>query len=287
MALGRGLSSLIPDKTTTDIKMPKVSGGDDGLVMISISSIEPNPYQPRRNFVEKDLQDLANSIKVHGLLQPIVVTPRDDDGYYVVAGERRFRASQMLNLDEIAAIVRSADDQQRLELAIIENVQREDLNAIEKALAYKQLKDEFGMTQAQISRRVGMSAAVISSILSLLKLPEDLQASVANGEVSYKKARAIALSLGDEDEQTIRDMWERAKELDPDTLERETARANRKKKRRTTLDPVLEQKQKELEELFGTRVRVTWRRGKGGIVMDFSSEQELRDAIEKMLSAKK
>ena len=227
MALGRGLSSLIPDKTTADIRMPKTSKNDDGLVMIAISAIEPNPYQPRKKFAEKELQDLAGSIRAHGLLQPIVVSPKDDGQYFIIAGERRFRASQMLNLSEIAAIVRSAGDQQQLELALIENVQREDLNPIEKALAYRQLCDEFGMKQTQISRRVGCSASVICSVLSLLKLPEDMQESVAKGEVSYKKARAIALSLGDEPEERIREVWEKAKHMDPDSLERETARAAR------------------------------------------------------------
>ncbi len=283
MALGRGLSSLIPDKTTADVRMPVVSKNDDGLVMIAISSIEPNPYQPRRNFAKKELQDLADSIKAHGLLQPIVVTPKDENTYFVIAGERRFRASQLLDLAEIAAVVRSANDQQQLELAIIENVQREDLNPIEKAMAYKQLKDEFGLTGVAIGKRVGCHPSVVSSCLSLLKLPSDMQDAVAKRELSYKKARAIALSLGDEPEEKIREIWEQAKDMDADSLERETARTSRKKKKRTTLDPVLEQKQKELEELFGTRVRVTCRGGKGGIIMDFSSEQELRDAIEKML----
>ena len=281
MALGRGLSALIPDQKTAT-KTPEGTPGE-AIVMIVCSSIAPNPYQPRQNFDEEQLKSLADSIAEFGLVQPIVVTPAAD-GYHLITGERRLRALELLGEQTAPCVIRSAEDQQQLELALIENIQREDLNVMEKALAFKRLIDEFGMTQAEISRKMNSSTPVISSVLSLLKLPEQMQQAVRSGELPYNKARALSLALGDEPEEKILKAWELAKDMHWKEVEREAPRVARSKKKRIKFDPVLEQKQKQLEEVFGTKVRITSSKGKGTIIMEFFSGEELREAIERILS---
>jgi len=286
MPLGRGLDSLIPSKDSVRMPTPNTVPAEGEIVMIAISEIEPNPFQPRRKFDRGELESLADSIKDYGLLQPIVVTAKDGGGYYTIAGERRLRAVQLLGEDEIAAMLRTADDHEQLELALIENVQREDLNPIEEAWAYRRLIDEFGLRQKDICERLGKSRPVVCSILSLLKLPEEIQQELLNGSLSYAKARTLALSLGDEPPEKIVEMWQEAQREGMDTreLERKAARKDRKKKKRTLLDPVLEDKEKELEEIFGTKVRIKNRGDRGSIKFEFFSNEELREAIERLLS---
>lgn len=184
--LGKGLDALFADN----------GGGDDRATVISISEIEPNTGQPRRDFDESALSDLADSIREHGVLQPILVRPLPGGGYQIVAGERRWRASRMAGLSELPAVIRDLSDSETLELALIENLQREDLNPVEMAMGYQTLIDEYGLTQEQISKRVGKSRPAVANTLRLLGLPGEVLEQVKTGDITQGHARAL-LALED------------------------------------------------------------------------------------------
>lgn len=183
--LGRGLSALLPE-----------AGPSDGTsALIAIDSIKPNPYQPRHDFSEETLEELADSIRQHGLMQPIMVRQAPEgDGYQLVAGERRWRASALANLDHVPAIVRECNEREMLEMALVENVQREDLNAIDAAEAYRRCLDEFGLTQEELAHRLGKSRASVANTLRLLKLADEPRAAILDGRLSEGHGRAL-LSL--------------------------------------------------------------------------------------------
>ena len=185
--LGRGLEALIPSDD--------VSPGEGGVNFIPITSIRVNPRQPRKNLNEEDLHDLANSIREHGILQPLILT-QDEEGsaYTLIAGERRWRAAQLAGLDAVPAIIRQASNQQRLEFALIENIQRSDLAPLEKADAYQQLIDEFNLSHEEIAERVSKNRVTITNTLRLLKLPETVRRALAGNQISEGHARAL-LSL--------------------------------------------------------------------------------------------
>lgn len=187
--LGRGLSALLNDGDVADAQNP----GAGGAQMIPIGEISANPDQPRRVFSETDLQSLSASISEKGLLQPVLVRPAPGgDGYQIVAGERRWRAAQMARLHEIPVLIRDLTDRETLEIAIVENVQRADLNPVEEARAYKQLVDRFEHTQDEIARAVGKSRSHIANMMRLLALPESVLDHLASGRLSMGHARAIA-----------------------------------------------------------------------------------------------
>ena len=179
--LGRGLDALIPSLSVND---------DDKVVEVSLQQLRPNPYQPRKHFDEQSIQELAESIKQHGVIQPIIVRSVLK-GYEIIAGERRYRASQQLGLQHIPAVVRNFSDQQVMEIALIENLQRENLNAIELAVAYQALMDQFTLTQEELSVKVGKSRSHIANFLRLLQLPEEVKECVSRGTLSMGHARAI------------------------------------------------------------------------------------------------
>ena len=182
--LGKGLNALIPGDDQP------VSDGT--ALQIPVEKIIPNPHQPRSQMDESELQDLAASIRQHGILQPLIVTHDDGAEHYVlIAGERRLRAAQMVGLDSVPVLIREASDMQRLELALIENVQRADLGALEKAEAYRQLSDEFGLSHEEIGTQVGKSREAITNTLRLLKLPETVRAALSAGQISEGHARAL------------------------------------------------------------------------------------------------
>ena len=183
--LGRGFEALIPTDNIDSTFDPTAveDAKDSKLREIKVSDIEPDPNQPRREFKPEQLKTLANSIKVHGVLQPIVVT-KDGDKYRIVAGERRWRASKIAEIEKIPAIVRTLDAQNRLELSLIENVQREDLNAIETATAYAKLKNQFNMTAEEVAHRVGKSETAVINTMRLLSLPEDAKHAMVEHELS-------------------------------------------------------------------------------------------------------
>ena len=187
--LGKGLDALFMDNETVD------SGG---VVTLRLSQIEPNRDQPRKIFSEEALNELADSIREHGVLQPLLVRPLPGGSYQLVAGERRWRASRMAGLQEVPVVIREMDEEQAMEIALIENLQREDLNAIEEATGYKQLMERYGMTQEQVAKRVGKSRPAIANALRLLNLPQKVMDMVGEGEISPGHARAL-LAFDDQD----------------------------------------------------------------------------------------
>ena len=187
--LGKGLDALFMDNETVD------SGG---VVTLRLSQIETNRDQPRKIFSEEALNELADSIREHGVLQPLLVRPLPGGSYQLVAGERRWRASRMAGLQEVPVVIREMDEEQAMEIALIENLQREDLNAIEEATGYKQLMERYGMTQEQVAKRVGKSRPAIANALRLLNLPQKVMDMVGEGEVSPGHARAL-LAFDDQD----------------------------------------------------------------------------------------
>jgi ParB family chromosome partitioning protein len=183
IGLGKGLGALLPasDEISTT----------SGLTEAPVRAILPNPHQPRSQFDEQTLRELADSIREHGLIQPLIVTRTGEDHYTLIAGERRWRAAQLAGLETVPVMVKDVAPQQMLEIALVENVQRSDLNALEEALAYKHLSEEFGLTQDQIAQRVGKSRVAVANTMRLLKLPEPIKARLADGLITEGHARAL------------------------------------------------------------------------------------------------
>ncbi len=183
--LGRGLGALIPQRGDVDPLR-------DGLAQIPITQITPNPYQPRKAFNEASIEELARSVREHGIVQPIVVTRTSDSHYRLIAGERRLRAAQRAGLQTVPAVIKELlKEGDSLQIALIENIQREDLNPIEEAGAYHQLHDEFGLTQEEISRRVGKERSTVANFLRLLRLPDSVKELLAAGQLTMGHARAL------------------------------------------------------------------------------------------------
>ncbi|HEY6161036.1 MAG TPA: ParB/RepB/Spo0J family partition protein [Bacteroidia bacterium] len=200
-ALGKGLSALLENADTDITSNKKAETAVAGSVSnIPVSQIVANPFQPRTDFEAQSLLDLANSIKEQGIIQPVTVRKMGYDQYQLISGERRFRASQMAGLSTIPAYIRIANDQAMLEMALVENIQRENLNAIEVALSYKRLIDECNLTQEELSKKVGKERSTIANFLRLLKLPAEIQAGIRDGKISMGHARAL-LSLESEAKQ--------------------------------------------------------------------------------------
>ena len=269
-ALGRGLSALIPDAPVAP----------ERTLDVDIDLIRPNRFQPRTTMDDGRLEDLARSIRANGVIQPIVVR-RADDGYEIIAGERRWRASQRAGLLKIPVVVREIPEDRLLAVALIENVQREDLNPIEEAHAYHQLAEEFHLTQEQIAESVGKDRSSIANYVRLLKLPHEVRESVASGGLSMGHARALA---GIADEASLlrlaRDVI--AKQLsvrETEALIRKTT-APPAEKTESPKDVHTRAAEEQLRFALGTRVRIV-RKGKAGrIEVDFTSEDELQRIYE-------
>lgn len=284
MALGKGLNSLIPQQKFRKIIRRETGNGDSSEKVwhIPISEIIPNSEQPRRNFSHQELEDLVLSIKKHGVLQPITVTEKTDGGYELIAGERRLRASQIAGLPTVPALVRSATKQEKLELALIENIQRQNLNPIEEAFAYKRLMEEFGLTQEEVSEQVGKARSTIANFVRLLDLPVEMQKALMDGKLSAGKAKAL-LSLKDEKEQkaiflsmmgegmTVRDVEHTVASKGPQSRKGSVRR-----------DPNLIASEQLLEERLGTKVHITGRGDKGTIVIEYYSKEELKKLISEL-----
>ena len=219
--LGRGLSSLIPPSVKAPVAAPRPSDQrrpdemvsitpsrlpvetDGGVSQIALDKIVANTYQPRSEFDEAALQELTESVLVHGVLQPVMVRPRGGGRYELIAGERRFRAAQQAGLREIPVVIREMTDEESLTVALIENIQREDLNAMEAARGYKQLLDQFGMTQAELARQIGKSPSTIAYALSLLKLSLEMQESISNGKLSMEHGKILLSIASSERRQSL------------------------------------------------------------------------------------
>jgi ParB family chromosome partitioning protein len=273
-ALGRGLSALIPDAPAAPATVERTLDVDSDL-------LRPNPYQPRGHMDEGRIEELARSIRTHGIIQPIVVRRTAEDGYEIVAGERRWRASQRAGLLKVPVVVRDIPDERLLAAALIENIQREDLNPIEEAQAYRRLADELGLTQEQIADAVGKDRSSIANYVRLLRLPQEVRANVAGGALSMGHARAI-LGLADESAQlrVSRDVV--AKHLSVRETEALVARAAQPAARRAEQPKDVHTRAAEdrLRFSLGTRTRIV-RKGRGGkIEIEFTNENELQRIFE-------
>lgn len=272
-ALGRGLDALIPggDKAARDEE-----GGGPRLAEIELDQIRPNPQQPREHFDEDAIASIAESLREHGVLQPVVVR-RVDSGFELIAGERRWRAAQRAGLERIPAVVREASAEESLELALVENVQRQDLNPIEEARAYEMLVEEVGLSQEQVAARVGRDRSTISNYLRLLQLPEKVQAALVERRLGMGHARAL---LGLEDARTQSRLADEilARKLSVREVERrvrnagkETGRSDSSGARR---DPDIEAAEEKLSRALGTQVRIQGKE-KGRLQIRFTSLEEL------------
>jgi ParB family chromosome partitioning protein len=270
---GLGVGALIPTDTLLD---------ESGLRTVPISSIEPNPHQPRSQMDEEKLSELADSIKEHGLIQPLIVT-ESDGKYTLIAGERRWRAAQLAGKVEVPVIVKEATPQEMLELALIENIQRADLNALEEALAYQQLMEEFGMTQEMVAQRVGKGRSTVANLVRLLTLPTEVQQAVMDGRLSGAHARNLA-SLPTSEMQTA--VMKQIVKLGFNVRQTEQLvqklLGNKKPppKQRAAPEAELAALEMKFRESLGTRVDLKNGRQGGRVIIHFYSDEELQAIYE-------
>ncbi len=279
-ALGRGLSALIADEE------PREQNSFSGHDEIELNLIESNPFQPRTRFEEESLQELASSVKELGIIQPIVVRHKENGGYQLIAGERRLRAAEMTGMKSIPAFIRTADDQSLLEMALVENIQREDLNAIEIAISYQRLMNECTLTQEILSERVGKKRSTIANYIRLLKLPAEIQLGIKNRQISMGHARSI-VNIDDPDAQV--ELYNKIINQDLSVRKVEEIVRNhgtkkpedKKSSSKAVSDPgEYGSLRDHLAGFFGTDVEFKRsRKGKGKIVIPFNSNDELERIV--------
>ncbi|MBQ3886862.1 MAG: ParB/RepB/Spo0J family partition protein [Acutalibacteraceae bacterium] len=272
--LGKGLDAIFMENDTED---------SDSTVTLKLSEIEPNRSQPRRDFNEESLRELADSIAMHGVLQPLLVRPLPEGGYQLVAGERRWRASRMAGLFEVPVIIREMSDAEMMEISLVENLQRENLNPVEEALGYKMLQDEYQLTQEEIAKYVGKSRPVVANALRLLSLSEPILTMLREGRITTGHARAL-LAINDPEEQlriaeliekndlTVRDIERAAKSINaPDAKEDQPVTVHQ---RNSFFDEV----ELALHEHLSRKVKVINGKDNGGVLqIEFYSEEDLSD----------
>lgn len=281
--LGKGLNSLFNEEDIEEVTSDITKSSEGDIKKVRMSLIEPNKKQPRRHFDEEKITALADSIKEHGLIQPIIITPSDNNMYKIVAGERRWRAAKKANLKEIPAVIRKYSEEQVAEIALIENLQRENLNPIEEAIGYNLLMDEFNLTQELISQRVGKSRSAIANSLRLLSLEDEIQKMLILGTLTSGHARAI-LSLDDkelrialskriiEDNLNVRQAEALAKQL-------QKKKPQKKKTEKTSYDIEIEKIQNTLSSAMGTKVRINHTAKKGKIEIEYYGNEDLERVL--------
>lgn len=297
-ALGRGLDALI---TMEEVRVE----GSSSINEVALSDIKPNPDQPRRVFEEEALNELAISIKQLGVIQPITLRKMDDDSYQIIAGERRYRASLLAGQETIPAYVKTADDENVMEMALIENIQREDLNSIEVALAYQNLIETYNLTQEQLSDRIGKKRTTISNYLRLLKLPAEIQMAIRDKKIDMAHARTLVTI---EDPHVQLEVYEHI--LSDDLSVRKVEEYVRAINKGETLQEIIQEKEvlelakkgkiqkaspeefdilkKHLSKFFDTKVQLTCNdKGKGKITISFNSDDDLERIITKLDQIKK
>ncbi|HUQ97554.1 MAG TPA: ParB/RepB/Spo0J family partition protein [Chitinophagaceae bacterium] len=291
-ALGKGIRSLLQGidsdlKNTAGILAPKAVEEATSTLRIAIEHIETNPKQPRKNFDEQNLQELAQSIKLHDIIQPVTVSKIHGNRYRLISGERRWRAAKLAGLADIPAYVRQANDQQLLELALLENLQREDLNAMEIALSYKRMMEELAHTQEQVAERMGKDRSTVTNYIRLLKLPPDIQVAVRNGEISMGHARAL-INVDTIDKQLFVFDEIKSKGLSvrqTENLVRNLYKENDQphKEEKDSLPPTYRKIEDKLGSHFSTRVKMKHsKNGSGQITFDYYSLEELNKLLDQM-----
>lgn len=285
--LGKGLNALIPEDTilsTLDTKLEKTDDDrDKGSISIDINLIKSNEEQPRRSFDDEKILELAESIKSNGIIQPLVLKKVNNE-YIIVAGERRWRAAKLIGLKEVPAIIMNLTEKQILEISLIENIQREDLNSIEEALAYKKLINDFNLTQEELSKRIGKSRVTITNTLRLLNLSEDVQQYIIEGVISEGHGRAL-LGITDskvqcELAQSVIDDKLSVRELEILIRKLKTSPTRSKSKSSNETNPYYKDITYKLENYFGTKVNITNKNNKGKIEIEYYSEEDLQRILE-------
>lgn len=278
--LGKGLSALIPK-----VEEASIQSKEDGVIQIALNLIRPNPQQPRKEFNEGTLIELADSIREHGIIQPIVVR-KVEDHYEIIAGERRYRASEYLKLEKIPIIIKEVNETKLAELALIENIQREDLNPIDEAAAYRSLLTEFKITQDQLAKKVGKSRPFIANMVRLLNLSPKLQDLVARGELSTGHARAL-LAIEDrtlqvvvaekvvKDQLSVRQTEEIVKEILNDCSDNDPSVPPK-----AIIDPIVMQMEERLRSLFGTKVKIKHSGEKGKIEIEYYNTEDFNRILD-------
>ncbi|MBS1723919.1 MAG: ParB/RepB/Spo0J family partition protein [Armatimonadetes bacterium] len=273
-ALGKGLSQLLGDEA------------DAPVSEVSVNSIVPNPRQPRREFDQHALDELAASIKEHGVIQPLIVRQLQDDRYELIAGERRLRAAKLAGLKAVPITVRSASAQASLEVALVENVQREDINALECALAYRALVDNFGLTQDQIASKVGKTRAAIANTLRILKLPSEMQEAIASGLLTEGHARALLMVESPIKQAALFDriVQEAISVREAERIARGEARSPQVPKEAVAkvIDPDLAAVQNRISDFLGAKIKLETRAHGGRLSIDYYSDDELEGILRKM-----
>lgn len=274
-ALGKGLSALFPETVITE--------DDRGFFYCPIESIYPNPHQPRQNFSDSEMIELANSIKEKGVIQPILVS-RAKDGFQLIAGERRWRAAQKAGLDNIPAWIRDVSPAEALELALIENIQREDLNPIEEALAYQEMIQKFNLRQEALSKKIGKDRSTIANLLRLLKLPAIIQQDLIDGQLTTGHARVLVSIESQLVQKEIRDLTIK-KSLSVRQIEALVKKilAKKPKSPKNEKDYYIESLAKDLQKSLGTKVAIKRKGEKGMILIEFYSDEDLGRLIDQLM----
>jgi ParB family chromosome partitioning protein len=289
-ALGKGIRSLL-QSIDTDLKnsaghlKPQAIEAATGVLRLAVENIETNPKQPRRDFDEQALQELAQSIKLHDIIQPITVSKLHGNKYRLISGERRLRAAKIAGLKDIPAYIRQANDQELLELALLENLQREDLNAMEIALSYKRMMEELSHTQEQVAERMGKDRSTVTNYIRLLKLPPDIQVAVRSGEISMGHARAL-INVDTIDKQLYIFDEIKTKGLSvrqTENLVRNLYKEKEDKKSIDSLPPAFKKVEDQLATHFSTRVKLKHQKdGSGQITFEYYSLEEMNKLLDQM-----
>ena len=291
-ALGKGIRSLLQSidsdlKTSSGALKPTVAEAATGILRISIDQIETNPKQPRHDFDEQSLNELAASIKTFDIIQPVTVSRLSSGKYRLIAGERRFRAAKLAGLKDIPAYIRHTNDAELLELALLENLQRQDLNAMEVALSYKRMMEELDYTQEQVAERMGKERSTVANYIRLLKLPPDIQVAVRNGSLSMGHARAL-VNVDTVDKQLFIFHEIQGKDLSVRQTEELVRRLYKgepvvKKTTATSLPPAYKKIEDNLASHFSTRVKLQHhKKGRGSITLEYYSLDELNKLLDQL-----
>ncbi len=288
-ALGRGLAALLGDSDTTTPRQPFEAEPGEKIIQIPIERLEPNPYQPRREFEPQALQALSDSIAEHGVLQPLVARPHAQ-GYQLIAGERRLRASQLAGLTTVPAVIRQASDEQALLLALLENLQREDLGPLEEAQAYQRLTDDFSFSQEEIASGVGKDRSTVANALRLLKLPGFIQEDLSAGRISAGHGRALLTLAGNAAAQrAVRDQIiakklsvRAAEKLAKSVLTQAGSQAKSQSPAELESQVYIQSLAEDIGRSLGTRVDIKRKGKKGRITIEFYSDAELEKLIERL-----
>lgn len=303
-ALGRGLDSLLPggprivtgaaaSAIPAPAAAPESAAAPEnhlaGVVSLELDKIVENPYQTRRDFKEAPLEELAESIRTNGVVQPVVVRPAGDGRYVLILGERRCRASRLAGKTTVPAIIRRVSDEQAAEMTIVENMQRQDLNCLEQAEAFARLSRDFGLTQEEIGKRVGVSRESVSNYMRVLKLPKQVQQYMASGDLGFSEARVLLQLMDVSAIPRIADVAVE-KHLSVKQLEELVQRTNlpptaHEAKEAPKVDPNVREAQMQLERALGVRVQIRDRKGKGKIVIEYATLEDF-DRVVEMLSGK-